>query len=39
MQTDVNVPPKSKRLADVMDDIDTWEGQLLEYYKCGGDHM
>ena len=39
MQSDVNVPPKSKRLADVMDDIDTWEGQLLEYYKLGGDHM
>ena len=39
MQSDINVPAKSKRLGDVMDDIEAWEGRLLDYYKCGGDHM
>ena len=39
MQGDINVPSKSKRLTDVMEDIDTWEGLLLEYHKCGGDPM
>ena len=37
MHGDVNKPNVSARLADVMEDIDKWEGKLIEYYKCGGD--
>ena len=36
MHGDVHRPPSSKRLADVMYDIDKWETLLREYYRCGG---
>ena len=39
MHGDVNKPAVSHRLTDVMDDVDKWEGQLLEYYKCDGDAL
>ena len=29
-------PPTSRRLGDVLTDIEKWEGQLREYYQCGG---
>ena len=28
-------PPTSRRLADVLIDIEKWEGQLRDYYQCG----
>lgn len=30
MRGDANKPGVSARLADVMDDVDTWEGELIE---------
>ena len=32
----VMTPPTSRRLGDVLNDIEKWEGQLREYYQCGG---
>ena len=32
----VMTPPTSRRLGDVLTDIEKWEGQLREYYQCGG---
>lgn len=29
-------PPTSRRLGDVLNVIEKWEGQLREYYQCGG---
>ena len=29
-------PPTSRKLGDVLSDLDNREGQLAEYYKCGG---
>ena len=36
MHGDVHRPAPSKRLADVLGDIDRWEGMLVEFYRCGG---
>ena len=33
----VHSPSPSKRLADVLTDLDSWEGQFRECYECGGD--
>ena len=33
----INNPPPSKRLSDVMSDLETWENRLVDYYRCGGD--
>ena len=33
MSTD---PPASRRLGDVLSDLDKWEGTLNEFYQCGG---
>ena len=37
MHNEVHSPPASRKLQDVMTDLDNWEGQLREYYECGGD--
>ena len=37
MHRDIIRPPPSKKQTDVIADIETWEGELTEYYKCGGD--
>ena len=39
MHRDIIKPPPSKRLADVIADIEAWEGRLVEYYRCGGDRL
>ena len=37
MHNGIHSPAQSRRLADVMMNIDTWESHLREYYECGGD--
>ena len=37
MHNSIHSPTPSRRLADVMMTIDTWESQLREYYECAGD--
>ena len=39
MHNDVTRPNSSKRLADVERDLDKWESDLDEYYRCGGDRL
>ena len=39
MHGDVHRPPSSKRLAEVMGDIDRWENMLVEFYRCGGEPL
>ena len=39
MHRDIIKPPPSKRLTDVIGDIEAWEGRLTEYYRCGGDRL
>ena len=36
MHKDVTRPPASRHLADYEADLDKWENELEEYYKCGG---
>ena len=36
MHRDVHNPPMSRSLQHVMEDIDTWEGQLTEFVAAGG---
>ena len=37
MHRSVHNPPTSKRLGDVLHDLDAWEGRLNEFYRCGGE--
>ena len=37
MRNEVPSPPASRKLTDVMTELDNWEAQLREYYECGGD--
>ena len=39
MHNDVTMPNAIKRLADVERDLDKWESDLDEYYRCGGDRL
>ena len=39
MHNDVTRPSASKRLADVERDLDKWESDFDEYYRCGGDRL
>ena len=39
IQDDVTRLNASKRLADVEGDLDEWESDLDEYYRCGGDRL
>ena len=39
MHRDIIKPPPSKRLTEVIADIEAWEGRLTEYYRCGGDRL
>ena len=36
MHQGVHNPPTSRRVGDVLTDLDKWEGQLTKYYECGG---
>ena len=36
MHKNVYGPPTSRRLGDVLSDLDKWEGTLNEFYQCGG---
>ena len=29
-------PPTSRRVGEVLTNIEKWEGQVKEYYQCGG---
>ena len=39
MYRDIIKPSPSKRLSEVVQDIESWELQLTEYYKCGGEKL
>ena len=32
-------PKASKGLSDLLHDLDVWEGERDEYYRCGGDRL
>ena len=35
MHKEVHSPSASRRLGDVMNDLDQWESKLNKYYRCG----
>ena len=37
MHNEVHSPPTSRKLTDVLTELENWETQLREYYECGGD--
>ena len=39
MHKDVTRPTASRRLTDVMRDLEKWESKLAEYYRFGGDQL
>ena len=39
MHKDITRPPPSKTLGEYENDLDRWEGDLEEYYRCGGEVM
>ena len=39
MHKDVTRPTASRRVADVIHDLEKWESKLPEYYRCGGDKL
>ena len=39
MHKDVTYPPPSRALTELEADLNRWEADLEEYYRCGGEHM
>ena len=39
MHKDIINPPMSKSVSTILHDIEDWENDLKEYYRCGGDPL
>ena len=39
MHDQVTHPKPSKHVKEIIQDLNTWEGELDEYYRCGGEHL